>query len=138
MKTEFIGIYISKECGIVDCVIRSKHRVNLPSDISSWVSPASAQQKLSTSASICRQLLHLHHLVFAIRLLLHDCSWRFPSGSLSSSFEEARGSKEYSILYIATLISRIFHISTQISDHNFTKIVTLVQKENSDFGPERK
>ena len=133
MKTEFIGIYILKECGIVDCVIRSKHRVNLPSDISLWVSAASAQQKLSASASICRQLLHLHHLVFAIRLLLRDCSRRFPSGSLSSSFEEARGSKEYSILSIATLISRIFHISTQISDQDFKKIVTLVPKRTLPF-----
>ena len=48
------------------------------------------------SPYICWQLLHLHHSVFSIRILLDDCCWTFPSDSLSSLFEEARGSKEYS------------------------------------------
>ena len=37
------------------------------------------------------------------------------------------------ILYITTLISRIFRISTQISDQDFKKIVTLVQKRTLPF-----
>ena len=31
-------------------------------------------------------------------------------------------------MYITNLISRIFHISTQIPDQDFKEIVTLVQK----------
>ena len=37
------------------------------------------------------------------------------------------------ILYIATLISGIFHIPNQISDQDFKKIVTLVQKRTLPF-----
>ena len=36
------------------------------------------------------------------------------------------------ILYITTLNSRIFWISIQIPDHDFKKIVTLVQKQTLD------
>ena len=37
------------------------------------------------------------------------------------------------ILYIASLISRIFRISIKISDQDFKKIVTLVQKRTLPF-----
>ena len=37
------------------------------------------------------------------------------------------------ILYIITMISCIFRISTQISDRDFKKIVTLVQKQTLSF-----
>ena len=85
--------YIAIECDIV-CGIKNTHSVNLPSNISSWISSASAQQKLSASVFIGRQLLHLHHPIFPIWLLLDDFCWTFPSKSLSSLLEEARGSKE--------------------------------------------
>ena len=124
-------MYILKECGIVECDIRSTHRVNLLSNISSWISSASAQQKLSVSVSICQQLLHLHYSEFPIRLLLDDCCRTFPSESLSSLFEEARGSKEYSTNLLGSLQPKKLSISELLLSVSLS--VTLDILENHRF-----
>ena len=67
--------------------------------------------KNSQHVSICQQLLHLYHSIFPIWLLLDDCCWKFSSESLSSSFEEARGFKEYGTNLLGSLQLNRFSIS---------------------------